>query len=448
MKKMSNYSLTEPESIDKPFGAFKNETSPGTKDGTQATAEHMQDLYYPLYQVLQLAGVEPNGILEDGNNNKQFLSALGNIAPVLYVETSVYNKNALVVKNENDVTYVYKSLIAENTSDLSDVNSWIKVLQINADGSIDFAKPIKDKNVEILLKRMDGIFTGENLVEKHAEEINSEYNGDEWAWIQARIKAVNYDGIHIGDYIPVQLSGGTIGGEVVIPANQQHYMQVAGIDTYYNSGDTPIPHHIDFFALNTIEACSTWNDGNTNNGTAAEPNPWLSSKIYAICNGVNNYTTSAQGNLKHGLNCSSGGILQMLPRNCQNVLINVRSWVEEQYSASAQTVQPTGNKWADIGKIIIPHEVEVCGYQPNSYNRGEAGNIDNLTRNLTKMYPLFREQTRVKLGANTQARSNYWLRCPSGGASTLVCFVSGGGRVSQDSATRTTISVCFGFRIG
>ena len=193
MKKMSNYSLTEPESIDKPFGAFKNETSPGTKDGTQATAEHMQDLYYPLYQVLHLAGVEPNGILEDGNKNKQFLSALGNIAPVLYVETSVYNKNALVVKNENDVTYVYKSLIAENTSDLSDVNSWIKVLQINADGSIDFAKPIKDKNVEILLKRMDGIFTGENLVEKHAEEINSEYNGDEWAWIQARIKAVNYD---------------------------------------------------------------------------------------------------------------------------------------------------------------------------------------------------------------------------------------------------------------
>ena len=295
---------------------------------------------------------------------------------------------------------------------------------------------------------MDGIFTGENLVEKHAEEINSEYNGDEWAWIQARIKAANYDGIHIHDYIPVQLSGGTIGGEVVIPANQQHYMQVAGIDTYYNSGDTPIPHHIDFLSMDTIEVTCMWNEGNTNNGTSAEKNPFTSSRIYAVCNGVNNYSTSAQGSLKHGLNCASGGILQMLPSACQNVLIQKRTWSEEQYDSSKQVNYPTGYAWRDMGKVWIPHEVEICGYQPNSYNRGEAGTLDNLTRNLTKMYPLFRQQTRVKLGANTKGRSNYWLCCPSGSASTVVCSVSGTGVVHHNHATNTPISVCFGFRIG
>lgn len=295
----------------------------------------------------------------------------------------------------------------------------------------------------------DGLYTPVDLTIKHASEINSGFGGDAWAWIKSRIQSANYSGIHIGDYIPVSLSGGTIGGVVTIPENQQHFMQVAGIDTYYNSGDTPIPHHIDFIALNTIEATCIWNEGNTNNGTSAEKNPFKSSRIYAVCNGVNNYSTSAQGSLKHGLNCSSGGILQMLPANCRNVLIEKRTWSEEQYDGSKQVNYPTGHGWRDMGKIWIPHEVEICGYQPNSYNRNkDGGNLDNLTRNLSKMYPLFRQQTRVKTGANTNARSNYWLCCPSGVASTHVCLVDASGGVTNFSATPTDISVCFGFRIG
>lgn len=294
----------------------------------------------------------------------------------------------------------------------------------------------------------DGVYTPVDLSVKHAEEIATNHDGDVWAWAKSRIQSANFSGIHIGDYIPVKLTGGTIGGTVTIPANQQHYMQVAGIDTYYRSGDTEIPHHIDFISLNTIEACCMWNEGNTNNGTSAEKNPFKSSRIYAVCNGVNNYSTSAQGSLKHGLNCSSGGILQMLPSACQNVLIQKRTWSEEQYNASSQVNYPTGYAWRDMGKIWIPHEVEICGYQPNSYNRGEAGTLDNLTRNLSKMYPLFRYQTRVKTGANTGARSNYWLCCPSGLASTDVCYVTAGGHVANYVATYTACSVCFGFRIG
>jgi len=295
----------------------------------------------------------------------------------------------------------------------------------------------------------DGVYPPVDLTVKHTAEIASDFAGDEWAWIQSRIQSANWSGIHIGDYIPVQLSGGTIGGAVTIATNQQHYMQVAGIDTYYRSGDTEIPHHIDFIALNTIETCSIWNGGNTNNGTSSEKNPFKSSRIYAICNGVNNYSTSAQGSLAHGLNCSSGGILQMLPTACQNVLIQKRTWSEEQYNSSSQINYPSGYGWRDMGKIWIPHEVEICGYQPNSYNRNkDGGNIDNLTRNLTKMYPLFRYQTRVKTGADTGARSNYWLCCPSGRASTNVCFVHADGVVNQSTATTTTVSVCFGFRIG
>lgn len=306
-----------------------------------------------------------------------------------------------------------------------------------------------DNEIKINRSILDGLYQPVDLTVKHADEINEQFDGNEWDWIKSRIQSANFEGIHIGDYIPVTLSGGTIGGTFTISQNQQHKMQVAGIDTYYNSGDTPIPHHIDFIALETVETNSIWNEGNTNNGTSAEPNPWKSSRIYAICNGVNNYSTAAQGNLKHGLNCASGGILQMLPANCQNVLIQKRTWSEEQYDASKQVNYPTGHGWRDMGKIWIPHEVEICGYQPNSYNRNkDGGNLDNLTRNLSKMYPLFRQQTRVKLGADNKGRSNYWLCCPSGIAASNVCVVDGAGIVSGSTATSTYISVCFGFRIG
>ena len=349
MRKMSYYSPTEAESVNKPFGAFKNETSAGTQDGTQAVAEHMQDLYYSLYQVFQLAGVDPNNILEDGNTNKQFLSALGNIAPILYADTSTYNKNSIVINIQNDIIYFYKSLVSDNTAALSDSSSWLEILHINTDGTVEFVQGVVDENLNNVIKRIDGTYEGLDLTQVHADEIQNDYNGDAWAWIQARIRAVNFEGIHIGDYIPVTLRGGTIGGTYTITANQQHKMQVAGIDTYYNSGDEPIPHHIDFISLETLETNFIWNEGNTNNGTSSEQNPYRSSRLFAILNGVNNYSTSAQGNLKHGLNCASGGILQMLPSNCQSVLIEKRMWYELQYNSSAQTVQPTGNQWGSYG---------------------------------------------------------------------------------------------------
>lgn len=56
MKNLSDYEKTQSATVDLPCGAFKNESSPGQKDGTDILAEHIQDLAYPLYQVLQLAG--------------------------------------------------------------------------------------------------------------------------------------------------------------------------------------------------------------------------------------------------------------------------------------------------------------------------------------------------------------------------------------------------------
>ena len=92
------------------------------------------------------------------------------------------------------------------------------------------SRPIKDetaRNDNLILHQQDNrIYKGRNLVTVFASEI-AKYS-DEWAWIRARIKAANYEGIYVGDYIPV-----TMNKEVV-------NMQAAGIDTYYNTTDQPV----------------------------------------------------------------------------------------------------------------------------------------------------------------------------------------------------------------
>ena len=309
---------------------------------------------------------------------------------------------------------------------------------------------LTDTGVDLIRCVTDGVYEPVNLTEKFADEI-ANYSS-EWTWIQARIQAADFTGIHIGDFIPVPLTGGAIGSDYEITEGQVHNMQVAGIDMYYNSGDEgyTIPHHIDFISMNTIGEYILFNGGASNNGTASEPNPWLASGVYAVLNGVNNYTTSAYNSLAHGYNASStGGVLQMLPDDLQEVIITKRTWAEEQYSSSALVNYPTGYGWKDYGYLWAPHEVEVCGYQPDSYNRGEGSTLDNITRGLTKMYPLYRYSTwgRTSADDNSTAQS-YWLCVPSGCAVKWICGVTASGRMDQIEVTNSAASICFGFRIG
>ena len=136
---------------------------------------------------------------------------------------------------------------------------------------------LTDTGVDLIRCVTDGVYEPVNLVEKFADEI-AEYSS-EWTLIQARIQAADFTGIHIGDYIPVTLTDGSIGSDYEITEGQVHNMQVAGIDTYYNSGDSDyiILHHIDFISMNTIGEYILFNGGASSNGTASEPNPWLAS---------------------------------------------------------------------------------------------------------------------------------------------------------------------------
>lgn len=134
MNKMESYENASGSSADLPFGSFTNESTGGANDGTKIVAEHMQDLYYALYQVLQLAGQTPNGRLEDGNSSKQFISALGNIAPLLYNSTNIYNKGAITLFPYNSEISVYQSLVNNNSSALDNTDNWVLLAKISESG--------------------------------------------------------------------------------------------------------------------------------------------------------------------------------------------------------------------------------------------------------------------------------------------------------------------------
>ena len=141
MKKQSDYENSQQPTETLPYGKFNNESQPDAGDGTDIIAEHMQDIQYPLYQVLQLAGVIPNGELEDGKNNKQFLTALCNIGIFKHSDTVEYNAKKLTYTLTGGVINVYQSLKDENSSILSDTSSWLNVLRIDSDGKINFLTP-------------------------------------------------------------------------------------------------------------------------------------------------------------------------------------------------------------------------------------------------------------------------------------------------------------------
>ena len=157
MRKMSDYADTNPPATDTPNGTFKNETQPNACDGTDIKAEQMQDPYYALYQILQLAGEVPNGELENSTTNKQFLKSLTSIGWFKYDSNMEYKINSIVINTINNTTRLYRSLVDNNTSSLNNTNSWVNILSVNPDNTIELNSTITDNTSVFIGAFMYGI---------------------------------------------------------------------------------------------------------------------------------------------------------------------------------------------------------------------------------------------------------------------------------------------------
>lgn len=314
---------------------------------------------------------------------------------------------------------------------------------------VNVLNELKAEKTEIDAARdtLDRLYKGVNLATKFASEI-ANYGGDQWAWIKARIQAGNYKGIHVGDYLPFMLNAGTAGGKTI--AAQNFNAEIAGIDTYYGYGDTPVNHHIDFVTKTVIDTEITWNPADNNNGTSVIPQPWLASQVYAWLNGVNNYNTAnAYNKVAHGMNAANAGIYQLLPQALRNVIIQKRQVLGQRYSASGLLTYDTTWDWQNMGYLWLPNEVEVYGCQVCSSAHYNNGNYIFESMGAVQ-YPLFAchggYNGRVKQ-TSTGGRSTWWLCAVRGGNSTHACYVSYNGNAGYNRATIAGIRVPVCFRI-
>lgn len=256
-----------------------------------------------------------------------------------------------------------------------------------------------------IMQSNDHIYPGRDLTSVFAQEI-AQYS-DAWAWIKARIKAHNFTGIHVADYIPITMNDQTV------------KMQVAGIDTYYRTTGKKLGHHIDFISKDCFNQSVKWNNTRTNNGTNAETSPYMASDLHTFL------TTT---------------LYNYLPAALKAVISNKYTCIEERYSASGVLTNSTGLKQKDIGPLWIPTEYEVfgsCIWGTKGWSQGQA-----------LQYPIFKNSYlyRIKGSGNDGSPCGWWLASVAGDSSAHCMCVSTFGcsyTYNVDSTSPYRVPVCF-----
>ena len=248
-----------------------------------------------------------------------------------------------------------------------------------------------------------GAFSGRSLASEFASEISGK--GNVWAWLQSRVKAGNFSGLRIGDYIDVQVAqGANVNSQTI-------RYQIGAIDPYYQCGDSAKGHHIAMVPRTTVsvrgdKAVNTsylqWRTTADNNGTEDVKNPYLCSQLHEW---------------------EIEDFLPALPAELQAVLMTQRVLLEERYSASGKLTEPSSWSWQDLGKVWSLSEVEVYGQ--NVWSKPGYGT------GFDCQFPIFK-QTKDRINGS---RIIWWLRSVSGSSSSNVCDVHGNGCATCTSAT-------------
>lgn len=258
----------------------------------------------------------------------------------------------------------------------------------------------------------DDDYEGVSLATKFSAEITAQGGGDVWAWIKWRITNGNFTGIHVGDYIPIALSGA---------GNRQ--ARILGINTYKQTGSSALGNHIDFFAgrWGTTKAI---NPVNYNNGTAESDHPWLASDAYLFANSLAGRVpnSASDGSVLTSVDYTSGGIYSTLPTALKDVIVPKNLYLEKRYTAGSLLTDSNGWAWASLGNVWFPTEAEINGFPvwgTPGYSSG--GSVQ---------YPYFRSwKNRLSIG-------RYFLQTltPKGGDSTNWAVAGGTGYAGNSQA--------------
>lgn len=195
-------------------------------------------------------------------------------------------------------------------------------------------------------------------------------------------------------------------------SNAVFKMEVAGIDTYYNYGDTAVPHHIDFISRDCMAWSLPYNTTTTNSGA------FIGSALFTT------------------LNDSTNGLVKLLPADLAAVIIQKRGMTETKTGTTA-----SGWAWNDMGKLWLPTEREVWGQDIRSEHSFGGG--------LAIQYPIFKDSLRhiIKGVGNGGGRCGWWCASSAAGSAATFCFVYSTGIPTSASAISAYVLVPLCFRI-
>ena len=279
----------------------------------------------------------------------------------------------------------------------------------------------------------DSVPRCEDLTVKFASEIGSK---DVWTWLKSRIKAGNFNGIFVGDYINVTCKNGNT-----------FRAQVAGINTYKNYGPSPVlGNHIDFISLELWPEAHAMNPVRWNNGfvsgDAMSQFPWTASDLYLWLNSkagtVPGDTAAPPATASNAVDYTSGGVLGQLPDALAAAITGKTAYLPKRYNASALLTQDTIGSNTDAGKLWIPTEMEVFG--TNIFGCGGYGISGGI------QYPIFRsKQNQVKYKGRD--RNPWWLASAADGKNGHFCYMYTAGTASYTYADADGLYVPVCFRI-
>ena len=251
-------------------------------------------------------------------------------------------------------------------------------------------------------------YPGRNIAD--IPEIQSELDqyGSVPAFLNARALARDARYLRVKDYVDITHS--SIGG------TRRH--RIGHFWPYYNAGDTSRPGHIlmvpDEAWPNTVQ----WFAKGNNQGTAAEPAPYIISTLHEY---------------------ELGTILPTFPVAWQNVMQPHRALLETRYSASGNLNASTNWAWKDLGKIWSPSETEVygqCVWGTPGWSIGYDCQFD-----------IFHD-TADRIKTSGGGRVYWWLRSAHGSSASHACVVSGNGLAYDNSVTNTGIRPLPCFLVG
>lgn len=245
------------------------------------------------------------------------------------------------------------------------------------------------------------------------------------AELHAAVAAGDFSKIRVGDYWPITLNGSyTDYGDSTTKtlSNAVVKMEVAGINTYINYGDTAIEvPHLVMCSRDLLPNTTKWRTDNTTWTDTSTQNPWRGSAIYKTLN---------------------TGILPLVQETDIGAYIfdgpngNGMCFLCETKAANATSA--TGWSWLDRGRLFLPTEREIWGQGVWSELFRDAG--------LVLQWPLFAGSLRhvVKGLGNGGSRNRWWLSSSYAGTASGACHVNYYGFADATVASSTFgIALCF-----